>query len=210
VRGLSPGEDRPREGAVATTIKHGERYLQVQATSVFNGEHEVEAIVEFYRDVTLEKTYERQIQQADKLAALGQLVSGIGHEINNPNQFIRGNIKIVRQGLEDMLPIIDAHYRDHPDLRIARLKYDFYRKHVLTLMDDMAHGSDRIKQIVDALRASCATTRAAPRPGGDQHAGGGHGPARPQRGREARRHLPRPRRGHPRVPGNSRRSSRSS
>ena len=136
----------------ATTIKFGDRYLQVHANPVFNQEHEVEAIVEFHRDITLEKSYEQQIRQADKLAALGQLVSGIGHEINNPNQFIRGNIKIVRQAMQDILPIVDAYYESHPGLRIARLKYDFFRKHFMILVDDMAHGSERIKQIVDALR----------------------------------------------------------
>lgn len=136
----------------STTIRFGDRYLQVHANPVFNQEHEVEAIVEFHRDITLEKSYEQQIRQADKLAALGQLVSGIGHEINNPNQFIRGNIKIVRQAMEDILPIVDAYYQAHPDLRIARLKYDFFRKHFMILVDDMAHGSERIKQIVDALR----------------------------------------------------------
>jgi polar amino acid transport system substrate-binding protein len=102
--------------------------------------------------VTLEKTYEQQLQQADKLASLGQLVSGIGHEINNPNQFIRGNIKIIKQSLDDMLPIVDGHYESHPDLKIARLKYDFFREHIMTLVDDMAHGSERIKSIVESLR----------------------------------------------------------
>jgi signal transduction histidine kinase len=79
-------------------------------------------------------------------------VSGIGHEINNPNQFIRGNIKIIKQALEDMLPIIDEHAERHSDLKIARLKYDFFRKHIMTLMSDMAHGSERIKTIVEGLR----------------------------------------------------------
>lgn len=137
---------------ITTTIKDGDRYLQVQATSVFDREHEVQAIVEFYRDVTLEKTYEQQIQRAEKMAALGQLVSGIGHEINNPNQFIRGNIKIVRQALEDLLPVVDDYYKTHADLKVARLKYPFFREHIMTLVDDMSHGSERIKQIVEALR----------------------------------------------------------
>ena len=112
----------------------------------------MDGILEFYRDVTLEKTYDQQLQQADKLASLGQLVSGIGHEINNPNQFIRGNIKIVKQAIEDMLPIVDEYYAAHPDLKIARLNYDFLREHIMTLVDDMAHGSERIKAIVEGLR----------------------------------------------------------
>ena len=108
--------------------------------------------LEFYRDITLEKTYDQQLQQADKLASIGQLVSGIGHEINNPNQFIRGNIKIIQQSLEDMLPIVDDYVKKHPELKIARLNYDFFREHIMTLVDDMAHGSERIKAIVEGLR----------------------------------------------------------
>jgi signal transduction histidine kinase/PAS domain-containing protein len=134
------------------SMKHEGKYLQVQALPVYNKDHEVDGILEFYRDVTLEKTYEQQLQQADKLASLGQLVSGIGHEINNPNQFIRGNIKIIKQALEDMLPIVDEYKKAHEDLTIARLKYDFFREHIMTLVEDMAHGSERIKAIVEGLR----------------------------------------------------------
>ena len=137
---------------ITATLRDGEEYLEVHALPVFNKNEEVEGIMEFYRNVTLEKTYEQQIQQADKLASLGQLVSGIGHEINNPNQFIRGNIKIVKQALDDMLPIVDAYQKDHPDLKIARLKYNFFREHIMTLVEDMAHGSERIKGIVEGLR----------------------------------------------------------
>jgi signal transduction histidine kinase len=133
------------------SVRHGDRYLQVHALPVYK-KREVDGILEFYRDVTLEKTYDQQLQQADKLASLGQLVSGIGHEINNPNQFIRGNIKIVKQALEDMLPIVDEYRRSHPDLKVAKLDYDFLREHIMTLVDDMAHGSERIKVIVEGLR----------------------------------------------------------
>ena len=134
------------------TMKHNDRYLQVHALPVYNQRHEVDGILEFYRDVTLEKTYDQQLQQADKLASLGQLVSGIGHEINNPNQFIRGNIKIVKQALDDLLPLVDEYYKSHPNLKIARLDYDFLREHIMTLVDDMAHGSERITRIVEGLR----------------------------------------------------------
>lgn len=157
------GRDRPCEDCrlarimqdktpVTLTMKKDDRYLQVHALPVYNQDHEVDGILEFYRDVTLEKTYDQQLQQADKLASLGELVSGIGHEINNPNQFIRGNIKIIQQALEDMLPIIDDYNMEHPDLKIARLNYDFFRQHIMTLVDDMAHGSERIKGIVEGLR----------------------------------------------------------
>ncbi len=142
-----------REKAPITLeIKHEDSYFEVHALPIFNQKHEVEGIIEFYRDITMEKTYEQQLQQADKLASLGQLVSGIGHEINNPNQFIRGNIKIIKQALEDIIPILDEYYKEHPDLKIARLHYGFFREHVGTLVNDMGHGSERIKGIVEGLK----------------------------------------------------------
>jgi signal transduction histidine kinase/PAS domain-containing protein len=141
---------RREKTPVTLTMKRDNKYLQVHALPIYDQNRE--GIMEFYRDVTLEKTYEQQLQQADKLASLGQLVSGIGHEINNPNQFIRGNIKILKQSLEDVLPIIDVYHADHPDLKVAKLNYDFFRKHIMTLVDDMDHGSARIKGIVDGLR----------------------------------------------------------
>ncbi len=137
---------------VTLTMKLDNKFLEVHALPVYNKDHEVEGIMEYYRDVTLEKTYEQQLQQADKLASLGQLVSGIGHEINNPNQFIRGNVKILKQALEDMLPVMDEYQKAHPDLKVAKLNYDFFRKHIMTLIDDMDHGSTRIKGIVEGLR----------------------------------------------------------
>ncbi len=137
---------------ITLTITDEDRFLEVHALPVFTPDHEVDGIIEYYRDVTLEKTYEQQLQQADQLASLGQLVSGIGHEINNPNQFIRGNVKIVKQAIEDMLPIMDERYAEDPSMKIARLPYDFFRKQILVLVDDMAHGSDRIKGIVEGLK----------------------------------------------------------
>lgn len=137
---------------ITLTIENEGRHLQVHALPIFDKSGEVDGIMEFYRDVTLEMTYQQQLQQADRMASLGQLVSGIGHEINNPNQFIRGNVKILKQAIEDMLPILDNYRNAHPDLKIARLPYSFFRDHVMTLVDDMSHGSERIKSIVEGLK----------------------------------------------------------
>ena len=137
---------------ISLKIQHDDKYYEVQALPIFDQEHEVDGIIEFYRDISDERNYEQQLQQADKLASLGQLVSGIGHEINNPNQFIRGNVKIIKQAMEDLLPITDVYHKEHPDLKIARLDYSFFREHILTLIKDMANGSERIKGIVEGLR----------------------------------------------------------
>lgn len=124
----------------------------LRAYPICNANKEVTGILEISRNTTKEKNMERQLLQADKLASLGQLVSGIAHEINNPNTFIRGNLSIVQEAMKDIFPILDEAYRLNPELRIARLGYDVFRQNVPVLIDDMTQGANRIKGIVDGLR----------------------------------------------------------
>jgi len=100
----------------------------------------------------LEKEIEMQLLQADKLASLGQLVSGIAHEINNPNTFILGNIIIIEEALKDILPILDKYYEKKPELKIARLKYNIFKENIPVLVNDILKGANRIKSIVSDLR----------------------------------------------------------
>ena len=156
-------QDRPCEDCLAmqaleqrSTVTSekivGDEYYLVQAYPIFNSKCEVTGALEISRVITKEKNMERQLLQADKLASLGQLVSGIAHEINNPNTFIRGNIYIIQEAMNDMFPILDRQYQLNPDLKIARLNYDIFRKNVPVLIDDMVQGANRIKGIVDGLR----------------------------------------------------------
>ena len=142
--------------AERTSVSHEkvveDEYHLLQAYPIFNAECKITGVLEISRVITKEKSMERQLLQADKLASLGQLVSGIGHEINNPNTFIRGNLFILQEAMKDLFPIIDEYYREHPDLRIARLNYDVFRQNIPILMDDMVDGANRIKGIVDGLR----------------------------------------------------------
>jgi two-component system NtrC family sensor kinase len=98
------------------------------------------------------KTMQAQMLQSDKLASIGELVAGIAHEINNPNTFIRGNISIVAESLETILPILDEAYRRDPDLKIARLPYAHYREYIEQLVADIRSGADKIMNIVADLR----------------------------------------------------------
>lgn len=59
-------------------------YYQVTTYPVFNGEGQLERVVEVRRDVTLRTEMEKRLQQAEKLAAIGELSTYIAHEIRNP------------------------------------------------------------------------------------------------------------------------------
>ncbi len=97
---------------------------------------------------------EKQVQlvQREKLASLGQLSAGMAHEINNPIQFIQGNMRILSEAMDTVLPILDRQAQEDPGFKIARLDYAFFRQHIRTLLSDMLNGTVRIADIVRDLK----------------------------------------------------------
>ena len=94
----------------------------------------------------------RQMQQADRLISLGTLVSGMAHEINNPNHFITLNMPILRKVWDDVRPILDQHVRQDPELTLANVPYSEMRQDIPTLIEQVMYGADRIRRIVSELR----------------------------------------------------------
>jgi signal transduction histidine kinase len=103
-------------------------------------------------DITESKMMERRLIQNEKMASLGVLISGIAHEINNPNNYISVNIPILRDYLNVVMPIIDEYAQNHPDLEIMHMSYAEFREDVFELLENVQHGSRQIKSIVQDLK----------------------------------------------------------
>jgi signal transduction histidine kinase/CheY-like chemotaxis protein len=111
-----------------------------------------EATIIRISDITQARMIDRQLIQSEKLASLGLLISGIAHEINNPNNFIFFNTPILRSYLEFLLPIVDEYVSAHPELRAFGRPYPVFREDCFKLLDNIEHGSIRINQIVENHR----------------------------------------------------------
>lgn len=103
-------------------------------------------------DITEKSLLERRIIQNEKLTVLGLLVASIAHDINNPNNFISFNIPILREYVNELLPIVDDYAEKHPGYELFGMSYENFRKDLLRLLDNVEHGSNRIKDFVSDLR----------------------------------------------------------
>ena len=95
---------------------------------------------------------QQQLVQADKMAALGVLVSGVAHEINNPNGLILLNIPILKDVCSDALELLEQHCPDQEELQLGGLGYRRVKQELPRMLDEMQDGSRRIKRIVEDLK----------------------------------------------------------
>ncbi|MBW4521860.1 MAG: PAS domain S-box protein [Scytolyngbya sp. HA4215-MV1] len=99
-----------------------------------------------------------QLIQTEKMSSLGQLVAGVAHEINNPVNFIHGNLEHVGQYAGDLLALIDLYEQQisnvPPAIRqqIDDIDLEFIREDLPKILSSMNLGTDRIRGIVQSLR----------------------------------------------------------
>ena len=109
---------------------------------------------------TLHKLQRTQAQliQAEKMSSLGQMVAGVAHEINNPVNFIFGNLTHAKEYLEDILNLLHLYEQEYPtptpaiQAEIEAIELDFLEEDLLKLFGSMRVGADRIQEIVKSLR----------------------------------------------------------
>ena len=99
------------------------------------------------------KVHQQQLMQAGKMVALGTLVSSVGHEINNPNNFIMLNAPLLKEVWEHVLPILDEHCEKDGDFTIGSVRYAEMRDRIPRLLSGISDGSKRINEIVEDLRS---------------------------------------------------------
>jgi len=104
------------------------------------------------------KQAQGQLVQSEKMSSLGQLVAGVAHEINNPVNFIYGNLTHASQYAHDLLELVASYQQHYPappdDLEelIEDIDLEFLVEDLPKLLTSMQVGAERIQRIVRSLR----------------------------------------------------------
>ncbi|MEH2317022.1 GAF domain-containing protein [Nostoc sp.] len=139
---------------VAIALDQAELLAQTQATA-FAAQTQAT-----YLGNALSQLQQTQMQlvQQEKMSSLGELVAGVAHEINNPVNFINGNIAYATDYVQDLLELLDLYQATCPNATTAieekmeAMDFDFLRQDLPSLLSSMRMGAERIRQIVLSLR----------------------------------------------------------
>ena len=98
------------------------------------------------------KLQQAQLIHANRMTSLGKIVSGVAHEINNPNNLVMFNAPLILSAWKDAVPVLDAFFRENGDFSLGGLPYSEMKEVVPKMTAGISDASARIKSIVENLK----------------------------------------------------------
>lgn len=131
----------------------------IRAFPIMDESGNVKNVIEVARDITSKvrmeneaKTMQSKLIQTNKMTALGTLVSGVAHEINNPNSYILSNSQLLSEIWSDTHKVLDDHYKTNGEFHLGGLEYSEIQNVVPKLLYGINDGAIRISNIVHYLK----------------------------------------------------------
>jgi signal transduction histidine kinase len=96
--------------------------------------------------------------QSEKMSSLGQIVAGVAHEINNPVNFIQGNLYHITNNIQDLLELLSYYQQAYPfpdgiiQQKFESVDFSFVHEDLPKILASMELGTNRIQQVVSSLR----------------------------------------------------------
>ncbi|MEG4202053.1 ATP-binding protein, partial [Microcoleus sp. Pol12A5] len=138
----------------AIAIDHAELYTQTR-TAARLAQAQTQQLEQTLHELQRTQT---QLIQSEKMSSLGQLVAGVAHEINNPVNFIYGNLSYTSEYTQNLLKMLKLYQKEYPQpsARIVDAREDFEIDYLIEdlpkILASMKVGADRIRDIVLSLR----------------------------------------------------------
>ncbi|MBD2166504.1 HAMP domain-containing protein [Calothrix membranacea FACHB-236] len=153
-------------GELATSFNTMANDLQNSRSELLNANEQLrdeiterqQAEVELQQALQNLQTTQAQLIQSEKMSSLGQLVAGIAHEINNPVNFIHGNLTHIEEYAQSLMNFVQLYQQHYPNPVVeiqAEAEYielEFLQEDLPKTIDSMKIGTSRIREIVLSLR----------------------------------------------------------
>ncbi len=142
-------------GQVAIAIEHAELVTKLSSSNsdLVNKNENLDA-----KNLELREMQSQLIHQ-EKMASLGRIVAGIAHELNNPINFVHGNLPYLKEYFAEMKNLINCfddlpeEQRKAADDIMQKINYKFIVADLENIIADLSEGTDRIRQIIRNLRS---------------------------------------------------------
>lgn len=141
---------------VARLRYHSKAYLNHQAqTAALTAQAQAQKLEQALQEL---RQTQSQLIQTEKMSSLGQMVAGVAHEINNPVNFIYGNLKHIENYIQELLNLVQLYQEEYPEPSskiqnyIDTIDLNFVADDLPKTLSSMKIGADRIRQIVLSLR----------------------------------------------------------
>jgi two-component system, NtrC family, sensor kinase len=141
---------------VARIRYHSQAYLNQQAhTAALVAQAQAQELEQMLQEL---RRTQAQLIQTEKLSSLGQMLAGIAHEINNPVNFIFGNLTYIETYVSDLMRLVQAYQQSNPtpaeDIQnlLEDIDYEFLAEDLEKTLKSTRIGVERIIQIILSLR----------------------------------------------------------